>query len=263
MPGRVFGFFARIASSLPVKNVPHIQHALSLSTRHARLVKQLNSARRIFPPTRQTFEVLAAAGIHPDLLAYQPYGLNLEHIKRHPRPALKSSGLHVGFIGTLSPHKGAHVLLEAVKSVSPDVHLSIWGKETDFPEYVSTLKAMAGTQPTIAFRGTFDNDTFSDVLATLDCVVVPSLWRENAPLVMLSSLAAGCPVLASDYPGLAEHVKNGENGFLFIPGDAASLASLIQRLRDDKELLARLSNGSTPPPSIHEYVDFLISSIFK
>jgi glycosyltransferase involved in cell wall biosynthesis len=56
--------------------------------------------------------------------------------------------------------------------------------------------------------------------------------------------AAGLPLVASELQGLIEAVEPGETGFLFPPGDASELASLLARLLDDTALQQRMSVAS-------------------
>jgi len=58
-------------------------------------------------------------------------------------------------------------------------------------------------------------------------LVVPSLWYEGLPMVIVEAYAAGLPVLASRLGGLPEIVKEGRTGFLFRSGDSDHLASVL------------------------------------
>ena len=55
-------------------------------------------------------------------------------------------------------------------------------------------------------------------------LVLPSLWYEGLPTVLLQAFACGRPVLAARLGGMAEVVREGETGLLFDPGDPADLA---------------------------------------
>jgi glycosyltransferase involved in cell wall biosynthesis len=61
-------------------------------------------------------------------------------------------------------------------------------------------------------------------------VVVPSEWYDNLPLILCQANAAGKPVIASRIDGIPEYVREGENGFLFEPGNPLQLAELIDRV---------------------------------
>ena len=80
-------------------------------------------------------------------------------------------------------------------------------------------------------------------MASLDALVVPSVWIENAPFVIKEAFAAGVPVVASNLGGMAELVEDGRNGLLFSAGDSADLRRVLTRLLDEPALLATLRAG--------------------
>jgi glycosyltransferase involved in cell wall biosynthesis len=90
-------------------------------------------------------------------------------------------------------------------------------------------------------RGPMRPEHVATALRDVDALVVPSLWSENTPFVVLEGRAAGVPIVASAVDGIAEIVADGENGRLFAPGDVDGLARVMQRLVDDREELDRLS----------------------
>ncbi len=153
-----------------------------------------------------------------------------------PEASKKPHPFTFGFIGQLAPHKGAHHLLaafrEAVVSLleggtsKGDVNrdglpmLSIYGP-SPLPEYLRKLHALSATPnplivDRISFEGRFEPRELPRVLSSLDALVVPSLWPENAPLVVLEAIAAGIPVLAPRLGGLPELLdpsgKSGQSG---------------------------------------------------
>ena len=66
-----------------------------------------------------------------------------------------------------------------------------------------------------------------------DLLVVPSIWYENSPLVLLQALALRCPVLVADVPGLAPHVQGLQDGWTFERGDAQDLAQKLRAIAND------------------------------
>jgi glycosyltransferase involved in cell wall biosynthesis len=167
----------------------------------------------------------------------------------------------IGFIGTLSSYKGCHILIQAFNQLNlPSLKLKIYGNPEHFPNYSADLHSLAADNEAIEFCGTFPNHQIADVLSELDVLVVPSLWYENTPLVVYSALAAHCPVIASDFPGMSEVVAHEENGLVFPAGDSYALAEQLRMLANTPDLLPRLSLGCKPPKSSSEYVDELEST---
>jgi len=82
-----------------------------------------------------------------------------------------------------------------------------------------------------------------DILALSDFTVLPSL-EEAAGLVIMESLAAGKPAIASRVGGIPEIIGDGVNGLLVAPGREIELADAIRRLCNKDDLLERLTAGA-------------------
>jgi glycosyltransferase involved in cell wall biosynthesis len=71
-------------------------------------------------------------------------------------------------------------------------------------------------------------------LRQIDLLVLPSLFGEGLPMVVLEAMAAGVPVVASRVPGLPEAIRHGRDGVLVRPGDAADLARAVADVADGR-----------------------------
>ena len=154
--------------------------------------------------------------------------------------------LRLGYIGQIAPHKGVDVLLRAFKRYSkhhPRSVLKIYGDLSRVPNYVQRLKRLVEERKTVEFCGSFANERVYEILRDIDVLVVPSLWYENCPNVILEAFASGTPVIASKLGGMTELVENGVNGFLFRRGDDKDLYRQLRKLNDEPELLESLSRG--------------------
>lgn len=169
--------------------------------------------------------------------------------------------VRVGFVGAAIPSKGVHVLAEAFRRLGdPRVSLEVHGPFVPYhgdTGYEARVRALLGPQAGDVLRGPFDHARVASVLAGLDVLVVPSLWEENAPLVVDEARAAGLPLVVSDHGGLAEQVREGIDGLRFRPGDAADLARVLQRLVNEPGLLARLGRSPTPLVAMQAHVEAL------
>jgi glycosyltransferase involved in cell wall biosynthesis len=235
----------------------------AVTKRPSFLRQRINKLDRVLVPTRLMERILAKNGLDLRLITYLPYGISMGHISPSSMRKKKqgTEPLSVGFIGTLYEHKGAHVLIKAVRSLPTaiPVELKVYGNLEEFPDYVSELKRVAFGDPRILFCGTFPNAEIGQIFSNLDVLVVPSIWYENTPLVIYSAQAAGCPVIASNLGGMAEAVEHEENGLLFPPGDVDGLSKTIARLVADRSLLFRLTSRARKPKSIPLYVAELLT----
>lgn len=230
----------------------------ALVRRPERLTARMNEVDRILVPTAFMQQVMVRYGIEEHRIRRIGYGIDLspfEHL-----PARRSAGrLRLSFIGSLTEHKGAHVLVKALRALPADlpVDVSLYGRLDEAPEYVERLRRGAGGDERVRFHGTFSHDRIGEVMAETDILVVPSIWVENTPLVVYSAQAARVPLVASDVPGLRESIQDRVNGLFFEMGNAAALADILRRLAGDRGLLENLRRNAVSPKSIVQYVDEL------
>ncbi|MBI5820923.1 MAG: glycosyltransferase [Verrucomicrobia bacterium] len=163
--------------------------------------------------------------------------------------------LRVGFIGSLYPQKGVHVLIQALQAFQPgEVEAHCFGNVP--VEYGELLKKF--DQKHLArFHGAYEPGQLPRLLADMDVMVVPSVWEDCAPLVVAEALAARCPAIGSRIGGIPDFIEDGVTGFLFRAGDPAELASVLRRFIADTALLGRLQANIHPPKGFGRYLDEL------
>ncbi len=149
--------------------------------------------------------------------------------------------LRVAYIGGLSPQKGVHVLIEAFGRLQGAAELWIAGDETADPAYGRRLRELA--TPGVRFVGRLDREGVGETLAQVDLVAVPTLWYETYSFIISEAFAAGLPVLVSRLGPLADRVRDGVDGRLLPPGNAAAWRDALQTLLDEPETLASLRAG--------------------
>jgi glycosyltransferase involved in cell wall biosynthesis len=221
----------------------------AVSQRRRAILDALAVAHSILSPSHFVRKQLEAAGVAPGRIRIVPYGIQR---RATPLPDRSEDGgpnraLRIGYFGQLAPHKGIHVLVAAARSLRTGrFELVVHGPETPHVAYVAKLRELAGGDPRIRFAGAYDNSRMEELLATLDVSVVPSVWYENYPFVVLEAFRAGLPVVASRVGGLPEMIRDGADGLLFEPGSEADLARALERLVEERGLLERLRSGVGP-----------------
>jgi glycosyltransferase involved in cell wall biosynthesis len=152
-----------------------------------------------------------------------------------PAPRPQGPGGPFLYLGRLSAEKGVEILLRAWR---PDLgRLVIAG---DGPEG-ARLRALAGEA--VEFLGAVPPERARELVAEARALLVPSLWYEAFPRVIVEAYASGVPVVASRIGALPEVVEEGVTGLLAEPGDPASWAEALSRLRED-ELSLQLGEGA-------------------
>jgi glycosyltransferase involved in cell wall biosynthesis len=179
------------------------------------------------------------------------HSIDYSYVKRTQK--IGQATISFGFIGSISWHKGLHVLLNAFRMVkSPNVRLIIYGSLRDDPEYVNMIIQLAKGDERIQFRGPFDMADSSEIMNDISVLVVPSVYYENYPLVTLMALAYKIPVIGSDIGGISEAIQDGKNGFLVKPGRKSELGSLIERIAANPEILQDLKENIVSPRRIEQ-----------
>ncbi len=209
-----------------------------------RIRETLEKADALVAPSPFARRIFAREGIDPGRIEVIEYGMDVDAFRGLART--KSARFRVGFMGTLLPSKGVHILLEAFKRVgASDRSLELHGAILPFHQdrtYGDRLRhAAAGWEAQVTFHGPYEPSAAPRILAGLDVLVVPSIWYETYCMVIREGFLAAVPVVASNFGAMAEAIEDGRTGLLFGMGDSVDLAQKIERLARDRELGERLA----------------------
>lgn len=198
-------------------------------------------------------------GFPPEKITVLENGLDDRKLVQRPTQPLPEPAArpHFGFLGSLAWQKGVHVLVEAFNQLGENASLTIYGSEQTFPDYVEQLKKLA-RHPNIRFAGLLPSHQVGAALRQMDCLVVPSLWYENSPLVIQEAFGVGTPVVASRLGALTEKVEEGCTGRLFTAGDVDALAGVLAEIAAAPESLREMSRLIRPAPVMAEHAAQLL-----
>ena len=124
------------------------------------------------------------------------------------------------YLGQIEDHKGVLFLINSFKKLCREksvLHIVGAGSK------LSEARQLAADCPQIIFHGKVDRAQLPRIFSQTDMAIVPSLCYENSPTVIFESFSFGVPVLASSIEGVAELIKNGENGLTFEAGNESAL----------------------------------------
>lgn len=212
-------------------------------------------------PSQAIRERFIRFGIPSDRIVYCPYGFD-----RRPFNACANakqngrrdggSPCRLGFIGSLMVTKAPHVLIEASRGIDGIGSVELFGIPTPYHGDSSYLRSLAPLLAAdgVRYRGPVAHQRIPDALASLDVLVVPSVWPENSPLVIHEAFLAGVPVIASRIGGIPEIVDHERNGLLFEPGNVDDLRRTLARVVQEPGLLDRLRAGIGPVRAIEDDV---------
>jgi glycosyltransferase involved in cell wall biosynthesis len=198
-------------------------------------------------------------GAHEVLIAHDGYRAerfaNLP-TKRAARQRLRlpPEAFVVGYAGrlhTMGMSKGIDALIEAIAQLQntqskPIVFCLVGGPEDAAQAYRQLWQDCELPADQLITTGTVPADQIPIYLAAFDVAVMPLPHTEHfayytSAIKLFEYMAAGCAILATDLPAVAEVVTHDETALLADAGDAAALAEQLARLQADRALRERLA----------------------
>jgi glycosyltransferase involved in cell wall biosynthesis len=158
-------------------------------------------------------------------------------------PKLPSDGtLRFVFAARLTPEKGCAMVLEAIRALPKHANyeLTVAGRGP----FADQFEEEAARNPRVKFLGYVEGPAKDTLFRASDCLLLPSLWYENAPLVILEAAAYHLAVIGSWIGAIPEFVQDKTTGLLFTPGDAIGLASSMMRLINEPGLARQLGDNA-------------------
>ncbi|WP_295995295.1 glycosyltransferase family 4 protein [Rugamonas sp.] len=201
-------------------------------------------ALRLFPEYADKFTVLLNA---TEPAIFKPYG---EEAAARLRPVLPFDPAlrYLLYVGRLAGIKGVHVLIDAFKTLHrdhPATRLVIAGSSffqgAATTPYMRELVALAApVKDAIIFTGFLPHEQLKYLYAAADIIVVPSVWQDPCPLVVLEAMASGTCLVSTAVGGVPELVRDGETGVLVAPDDAAAIVAAVTALLAAPERMRRI-----------------------
>ncbi|HEX5043586.1 MAG TPA: glycosyltransferase [Candidatus Polarisedimenticolaceae bacterium] len=214
------------APGLPVNLVSALEFDL-----HRFLGWGLPQIDRVIAPSRFLASVIGEAGVRAGQLIVVP----------HPRPRRtwepppgKEGGLRVLYVGRLAKEKGIHVLIDAARRAGCRLDVAGTGPME------SELRRQSAGDDNIRFLGFLAPDQVLAAMRASHVVAVPSIWYENAPLVVLEALATGRVVAASAIGGIPEYLAGVPGARLLRPGSVEDWQRALEDLEGSASELTEL-----------------------
>lgn len=152
---------------------------------------------------------------------------------------------YIGYCGTISGNKdGVPILIEAFASISnrfPDLKLVLVGNNSNKAGIKETIDAIDKYKVSdkVIFTGLIERDMMPVILCNAEILVVSKPDNEqnsgNFPIKIGEYLATGVPVVVTSVGEIPLFVKDGESGYLAVPGSADSFAKKMEEALSNKE----------------------------
>lgn len=185
--------------------------------------RSFGRAERVTTPTRKAAEYLEANTSVKNVLAIS-CGIDAHNYTPNMKP--RADNLIV-FLGRVVEEKQIDKLIKAFATLDSalDARLEIVGGG-DQEARLKSLAAQLGVTDRVKFTGYVDEAYLRNALTRATVFAMPSI-AELQSISTMEAMASGLPIVAADAMALPHLVHNGENGFLFEPGDVADLAEKL------------------------------------
>lgn len=180
-----------------------------------------------------------------------PHGIKIEESDTTKVVKFNKEGkgcLTILSTSALTQQKGIDILIKAFMRVkNKNLKLNILNSGS----HESRMKILAKNDTRITFLGRFSNEDMKKFYKMADVLVVPSIWYDVRPGVIVEAFKYSIPVIGSEIGGIPELVKNNYNGYLFRPGNVDELKGILERIAIDPSILSNL--GKNARESIKKY----------
>jgi glycosyltransferase involved in cell wall biosynthesis len=233
-------FSAAVARSMPSCRLTTAISARALGEhRKMEFSQTIADADRIVAVCGWLFEALALNGVPTEKLVLSRQGVDPDFAVEAIRAAstqdeFSRPEFRLLYLGRWHPVKGVDVLVRAVRTISPEIPVTLSihavGDGVEERDYASHIRRLAAGEPRITIEEPVPRQQLALTLACASALAVPSLWLETGPLVVLEAKAAGLSIIGSRLGGIAELVREPEDGVLVPPGDVTAWAAAIKAM---------------------------------
>lgn len=145
------------------------------------------------------------------------------------------------FFGRLVEEKGVDILLKAMKHVSAGRLIIVGdGDQLDNMQKLSQELNLKN----VSFAGSIWGDELDQLLKYARFVVIPSIWHENFPYVIVQSFAMGKAVIGANRGGIPELIVDERFGFIYPANKPEALAEKINILWNNPQLAVEMGNSA-------------------
>lgn len=206
-------------------------------------------ADSVTAPTKTACQVLAENGVDTPIIAisngvdlkqYRPPLDQREKDVDRAALGLPSDRTLVLYAGRFTPEKRVDLLVDAIASLPPTVHLVLCGL---LSSRLDDIIVERGLRERVTALGRVSDETLPRVYRAVDIFALPS-EAELQGMVLLEAAATGLPLVGANCLAIPELVHDGVNGYLHRPGDAEDLAAKIKALAAEPALRASFGEAS-------------------
>ncbi len=244
--------------------IPWVYHVHSPTARDSTrpLVNRINdmleryairSCQQVITVSKSLRREMLSRGVPRQRLAVVPNGVpGLDPIDAARR--VSRQAWRLGIVALMRPRKGVEVALQAMSRLQRNgkqIQLDLIGgfESEGYRQQILEMISALQLESVVRLTG-FTNDVPA-AIGQLDALLLPSLFGEGMPMVVLEAMAAAVPVIATRVEGTPEVVRDGVEGLLAEPRDAISLASKIEQMTSNRTAWLEMSCKSLMRHRLH------------
>lgn len=213
----------------------YLRSAISMSESYvSRWLGSIAAIDRFVAVSRFFAEKMKANGLDSEKISVVPNFIDVVRFKSQTE-----AGRYFVYFGRVERSKGIVTLLKAFEQLS-DIPLVVIGSG----EFLAEARALAAASANIQFVGFKRGSELYGLVGGAVASILPAEAYENCPISILESFALGRPVIGARIGGIPELIEDGEDGYVFEPGDVNALSQCIrtvwaQRTRNEMGKAAR------------------------
>jgi len=168
------------------------------------------------------------------LNTFNPQNVTINSKELKKQLDIKEDDIIIGSVGELSKRKGHHILLKSLnvlKYLNDKSFKLILVGEGEEEVHLKQLISCFNLVKNIKLVGFIDN--IYNYYNIFDLYVHPTIADDDLPFAVREAMSVGLPIIATDFAGIPELIKDNYNGLLVHPGDHNQLAKKINHLIND------------------------------
>lgn len=256
VPSAHSGLIRQLLADQPAVHAGKRLNAAIEARRQARRDREMDMADLVIAHSAFTRRSYADAGFDASKIEVIPLGappVRPELLQGDAAESSRNSRPVFLFAGNFALHKGAHILLDAWRSmgvsgarllIAGDVHLA--------PDLLQQLPAG------VELLGRVDSGRLQQLYRQATALVLPSL-SDGFGMVITEALANGLPVITTPNAGASDLIRPGENGLLVPVLDASALSQAMQSLAEQPQLVSVMRLEAARTAARWQWSDFALA----
>lgn len=217
--------------------------------------KWVNYEKKVLPEADMVVTIIEEAreriinlGIAPEKVCMVSNTINYDNLSINPKKR-KDDSFVIFYGGAINRHRGLQLVLEAIKICADNnCQISLWiVGDGSYKKSLEELSQTLNIEERVRFFGHKPFKEMLELLAEADAAIIPHIRTDNndasSPNKLYQYMYLNKPIISSDCTSLKRIISETRTGFIYMNNSSGDLASLIEKLRDDRSLLTAIEGN--------------------